>query len=305
MGETEYEAYRYSFGVVVVFGIIGNILVVISVLRQKNVLKNNYYFLVLHLAICDLGTLIFFFFDLINLYWLEEPLFNYSNKFFCFGLHASRYIFDVAGVGMMLVISALRYRATVHPLKPDITRQKLKVVCGLVYVVGLIAGYGPFVPICFMKRNDIKIVYYSFFGGYVISCYYFLPTIFMAVVYYKIGRALIKQNKYIKSVYSNPVRRSAPSSFFNIVRFIRNRKTFFVSFITVLCYAIGNIPVSVYFILAFVEEYSLPTKYVWMVYLAQVAKVAGSNSVNPLIYGILNKKLFKFWKLCCKKQWGS
>jgi hypothetical protein len=49
---------------------------------------------------------------------------------------------------MMLIISVLRYRATVHPLKPAISRRKLKVVCGLVYIVGFIAGYGTRLPSC-------------------------------------------------------------------------------------------------------------------------------------------------------------
>ena len=60
---------------------------------------------------------------------------------------------------MMLIISVLRYRATVHPLKPAISRRKLKVVCGLVYLVGFIAGYGTRLPLCFMQWNDAAIVY--------------------------------------------------------------------------------------------------------------------------------------------------
>ena len=52
------DIHRYSNVVVIVFGILGNILVIISILTQKKVLKNNYYFVVLHLAICDLGALI-------------------------------------------------------------------------------------------------------------------------------------------------------------------------------------------------------------------------------------------------------
>jgi hypothetical protein len=79
---------------------------------------------------------------------------------------------------MMLIISVLRYRATVHPLKPDVSRRKLKVVCGLVYIVGFIAGYATNLPVCFiMQRNDVTIVFY----GYVLSCFYFFPTAFMAV----------------------------------------------------------------------------------------------------------------------------
>ncbi len=102
----------------------------------------------------------------------------------------------------------------------------------------------------------------------------------MAVVYYKIGRALIKQNKYIKSVCSNPVRRSAPSSFFNIGRFIRNRKTFFVCLSTVLCYGVGDIPFTVYLIWEIAEEYGLRMKYNWILHLASVLRIAGSHSVQ-------------------------
>jgi hypothetical protein len=72
------------------------------------------------------------------------------------------------------------------------------------------------------------------------------PTLFMAVVYYKIGRALIKQYRYMKRICSNPMRRSAPGSSFSILKFIRHRRTFFVCLITVLCYAIGNISFIVY-----------------------------------------------------------
>ena len=58
---------------VVVFGILGNSLVILSILRQKkNVLKNNYYFLLLHLAICDLAVLIFDILYAVEDFWLEE-----------------------------------------------------------------------------------------------------------------------------------------------------------------------------------------------------------------------------------------
>jgi hypothetical protein len=174
------------------------------------------------------------------------------------------------------------------------------------YVVGLIAVYGPLIVTeCFMSwhdvmRTDVKIVFDKIINGYIMFCCYFFPTVFMAVVYFKIGRALIKQNKYIKSVCSNAVRRSAPSSF-NIMRFIRDRKTFFVCIITVLCYAVGSIPaVAVDSTVFIAEEYSLLNNSIWFYDLVQVLRVAGCHSVNPLIYGILDKKLFKFWKLCRK-----
>jgi hypothetical protein len=301
MEKTTYDACRYSYAVVLVVGILGNILVILSILRQKKVLKNNYYFLVLHLAICDLGPLIIFLFNHINRYFVEDRLVTFSSKYCVF--FRIYFVFRVAGIGMMLIISLLRYRATVHPLKPAVSRRKLKVVCGLVYIVGFIAGYATYLPLCFMQRtSDVAIVYYKVHNGYAISCFYFFPTIFMAVVYYKISRELIKQNKHMKSICSNPVRRNAPGFSFNFLKFIRNRRTFLVCLITVLCYGIGNIPMTVYLILNIAEQHHLLTKYVWLFYLARVLRVVGSYSVNPLIYGILDKRLLTFWKLCRKKK---
>ena len=59
---------------------------------------------------------------------------------------------------------------------------------------------------------------------------------------------------------------------------------------------------TVYLILTIAEKHNLLMKYVWILYLANVLRVACSHSVNPLIYGILDKKLLTFWKLCSKKK---
>ena len=90
MGKTAYKICRYSFFSVLAFGMLGNILAIIFILRQKILLKNNCYFLVLHLAMCDLGTLIIYFLDSIagivaNYWysWSEEPLHNLSFMY-CF-----------------------------------------------------------------------------------------------------------------------------------------------------------------------------------------------------------------------------
>ena len=143
MGRTTYDAFRYSKTVVLVVGILGNILVIISILRQKIVLKNNYYFLVRHLAMCDVGVLIIYLFDCINIYFVEQQL----------DINSTMY-------------------------------------CG---------------------------------------------------------------------------RRNAPGTSFNILKFIRNRRIFFVCFITVLCYAVGNIPMTVHLILNIAEKHRfMLMKYVWL-----------------------------------------
>ena len=294
MGKIEYNVNKYSQAAVILLGILGNIFVIISILRQKNMLKNNYYFLVLHLAICDLGALIIYLLDDIAIFCVEKELYFDSTMYCIFG--NIFYVFQVAGLGMMLIISVLRYRATVHPLKIAINRRKLKDVCHLVYIIGFVAGYGAVVPSCW---NDIKNIYLTYHLNYVILCYYILPSIFMAVVYFKISRALFQQNKFIKSLCSSNARQGAPSSVFNTLRFIRNRKVVFVCLATVLCFVIGNIPITVVVIWYGIgESRNLVMKYNWVVNCTKMLRNVGTHSANPLIYGILDKKLRTFWKLC-------
>ena len=193
MGRKSYDASGYPSTVIIVFGILGNILVILSIQRQKkNVLKNNYYFLVLHLAICDLAVLIIYLFNAVEDYWLKEPLSGHLSMIRCHVI-AIAGSFQLAGVGIMLIISLLRYRATVHPLKPAVSQPKLKVVCALVYIVGLIVACGTRLPICFIKSTIVFLPYAKFYYALGIFFAYFVPKIFMAVVYYKIAQALIKQ----------------------------------------------------------------------------------------------------------------
>ena len=301
MGKIEYDAFRYSYTMIIVFGIFGNILVILSILRQKrNVLRNNYYFLVLHLAICDLAVLIFFLFDTLELFWLGNT--NSSSKIIPCPVHYIGDAFQLAGVGMMLFISLLRYRATVRPLKPAISRQKWKVVCGLMYFVSLIVGGATRLPRCFIKSTVTFVTYRRFYVSFGILFGCFIPTIFMCVVYSGLARALIKHNKLMKTVCSNAIRRRTLVSSFNILRYIRYRRAFLVCLSIVLCYGISHIPVSVWSIWFITGKYHLRVKYGWLAYVSYTLKVAGSHSVNPLIYGILDKKLLIFWKGYCKKK---
>ena len=299
MGKIEDDAFTISISIVIVFGIVGNILVILSILRQKkNMLKNNYYFLVLHLAICDPAALVIY--SIVD-FWLKEQLSDHSPMVTCH-VNVISEAFQFSGIGMMLIISLLRYRATVHPLKPSVSRRKLKVVCGLVYLVGLILACGTYLPLCSIKSKVVVNAYKKFYDAIWIFFFYFVPTIFMSVVYYKISRSFIKQNKCMKRICSNAIRRPAPDCSFNVLRYIRNRRTFLVCLSTVLCYGISHIPISVWLMFFITDEYCIRMKHVWIQYFANVLAVAGSHSINPIIYGILDKKLLTFWKCCRKKK---
>ena len=304
MGKIEDDANKYSCTLVLVFGILGNILVILSILRQKkNALKNNYYFLVLHLAICDLAVVIIYLYITVEPHWLKEPLSVHSPMITCH-VYAIADAFQFVGAGMMLIISLLRYRATVHPLKPAISRRKLKLASGLMYLAGLIAACASHLPECYIKSTVVYFAYLKFCYAFWIFFVYFVPTVFMAVVYGKIALSLIKQNEYMKRVCSNSrSRKRRESDFsFNILRYIRNRRTFLVCLTTVLCYGITHIPMAVWCMWLIAGENHLLLKYVWVEYSAIVLKMAGSHSLNPLIYGILDKKLLIFWKKKRKTQ---
>jgi hypothetical protein len=49
-------------------------------------------------------------------------------------------------------------------------------------------------------------------------------------------------------------------------------------------------------------EYDALIKHVWFSFLALSVRVVGCHAVNPFIYGILDKKLLRFWKFCHQKN---
>ena len=192
---------------------------------------------------------------------------------------------------MMLTISVLRYHAAVHPLKHDISRRKWKVICCFGYVVGLIIGYGTGVLECFLQQDYIA--YWRFRYSFGLF-FYSAPPLLMAALYHKVYRALIKQARYMKSLGCGQMTEISSSPSLNIHSYIRNRRAFFVCLATVLCYGVGNIPIFVHRLLKITGDD-------WVGHLAFVLRVAGSHSVNPLIYGILDRKLFT-WKLCRRRK---
>ena len=194
---TAYIAYIYSSISVMVFGMLGNILVIISLARQKQLLKKNYYFLVLHLAVCDLGAFVFKLLVIIVLYL--DVAHDRAFKIVCF-FSSLRAPFYSSGLAMMLMISVLRYRAIVHPLKPAICRAKLIKVCYITYVVGLMLAVGSIlVPYCLFIEKLNYLIYEKFVCVFDLL-HFWLAVIFMVVCYCKIGRALVKQNKQMKRI---------------------------------------------------------------------------------------------------------
>ena len=100
------------------FGIVGNTLVIALILKRKILFIKNYDILVLHLAICNVLALLSIFFS-----QMESIPFIFR----CSYISGVGTVFKVSGVSMMLIISVIRYRAIVHPLKLSFSRRKIKI----------------------------------------------------------------------------------------------------------------------------------------------------------------------------------
>jgi hypothetical protein len=294
---TVYDASVYPSMPVFVLGILGNILVIISILKQGRLLKNNYYFLVVQLAFLDLLCLIGNIGGWVYIRYVETRFSRHSRVTYCF-IIPTIFLFHISEMFILLVIAFLRYRATVHPFKPAISRQKLKVMCGSGYIFATIAGYGTF-TMTFFKRLSIEAYLKTvcLYGAFLI---FFAPTVFMGVVYCRIGRALFKQNKFMKAAPPYPATQiSLPHS---VMKYIQNRRTYIACFAIVLCHGVGNLPSAVWSVWYVAGGYSLTTKYIAMFSVGEILRIASSCALNPLIYGIFDRKIRTFWALCRKER---
>ena len=93
---------------------------------------------------------------------------------------------------MMLIISDLRYRAIVHPSKLSFTRRKIKVACGLVYIIGFVTTVGIKIEECIVYTQGRYYIYEWFVFFMPVQHF---PLIFMTVTHSTIAQALIKQRK--------------------------------------------------------------------------------------------------------------
>ena len=114
----------------------------------------------------------------------------------------------------------------------------------------------------------------------------------MSVAYYKIGRALRRAKENTKRLGSDVVRRK---------RQIRDRRLFLVCLSTVLCYAVGRLADSVRIIWLIAGENDLLYRYDAILGFAFVLDIVCTHSANPLVYGVLHKKLLKLFKVIKRK----
>ena len=264
----------------VTLGVLGNIPVIVSVCRKRSLLKNNHYYLVLHLAICDLFILLCF----VPASYSTVTASPLSSYFLCKIVFPAHTIFLSAAASFLVLISIYRYRAIVHPLKPAVSQKTLKILSIFVYVLAIIY----IIPLVLVLRFDETLGCYEewpmhslniAYGVFLLSAQYFIPLLSLSVIYFKICKELISQNNKFKAM-NGQVRDNRGPTLFQSVK-VRNTKAFIVSFIIVVCFVVSACPTQVIWIVGVINSNELPSVNLWL----SALYMFGTSVINPFVYG--------------------
>ena len=285
------------------FGISGNTMVIYSIVKHRDLLKRNYYYLILHLAICDLMVLVFA---------ARTTSFAWSpNSSFTFGLFSNAicYIWSLnmtlflwTGWSFIIVIAIFRYRAVLYPFKPAVSRSKLRVIVGAVYIcVTICAVAGSFVTIAEKCLSEWPISVPDVLHIISYSIQWLILVAVLSILYYKICRELKKQSKNMDSINatcaSSGGDTAGTQTHLQKIKHRRNTRTVITSITIVVCFAVTSLPItmaaSFNSIGANVNDYY----YAW----TAVVQIFGVCAVNPYIYGVSDTTL----RLVYKQKWNK
>ena len=197
----------------------------------------------------------------------------------------------------MIVIAIFRYRAVLYPFKPAVSRSKLRVIVGAVYICVTICA----VAESFLTTTEKCLLELPISLHYVIyiisfSFQWLIPVAVLSVLYYKICRALKKQSKQMDSINvtcaSLGGHTAGPQTHLRKVKHRRNTRTVITSITIVVCFAVTSFPVT---IAAIFDNSGVKINYYlygWTIFV----QIFGVCAVNPYIYGVSDKTLRSVYK---------
>ena len=305
------ESSDYTVGtllaLVILCGFCGNTLVAYSIFTEKRLLKSNYYFLVLNLAICDalhiLSALRVNLKNVLRTWPLRETaackIWMYLEMLLCH-----------CGVILMTMICIFRYRAVLQPLKPRFSQRKLTLI-PLVIFVTISIYLIPYILTfeynslagCIQKwsNNTLKLMYTLL----SVNLHFIIPVATMSVLYYKICKALVSEaNKMNSMLQTETASQMQQSQFgtqvhFQKIRHHRNTRTFLISAVSLGIFTITFVPFDTWWFMNANGFGHLTIEYAGWFYLLYIT---GSSAVNPFIYGVLDKKLIEGLKRARKRR---
>ena len=286
---------EFWFGMVslfiVIFGSIGNLLVIFSLYHQKKLLKkNNHYYLVLHLAICDLALLLF---TTEYIYTSFTGLPFAFSTIFCKTWSTIHTLFFIMEAGVMVLISLIRYRAVLYPFRAPLKRWQINLALGAVWVFAIVCMIPFFLWLNFSSQGGCNMDWpgRTFSVAYTIflaSVEYVIPLLLLSLSYQRIYFKIRQQNKQAKQLIAS----QTSMKHFQKCKQDQNRSIFRVNCIIVFCFTLCAFPVQCLGIFAATGT-DVPPIYYNAFYIFYLAGVC---SLNPFIYKVFDKRVFGIFK---------
>ena len=170
-----------SYGIIELFGLCGNILVILTICSGPRRFQSNYYRLVFHLALCDIVLLLSGNITFTIGPWIETHIWSsdYGTAFCTFLLFVAKIVgsFFVTEMAILLVIAILRYKAIKQPLQPKVSSKRLKCIIVLVYNTPIFL----FIPKFFSQEKNF--IYYNIYDIALDLSITIIPIMFLIVLY--------------------------------------------------------------------------------------------------------------------------
>ena len=290
----------YIFGVIEVFGIFGNALTIFVLYGRERRFKTNYYFLVFHLAVCDLVLLTIQAVTNITASIMAYNHISSSQLHFLLGV-----LFLFAGyfanceAYLLTSIAILRYRAVVYPFRTPFSRTKMNFVVLAAYGTPIVvltplayfASQGEVVSLIGTKHSLTLFIYecVAFFF------YLLAPMVLLGFLYSAMCIALFRHRQLIAQTRSR--HDDVVTARFANAKQARNRKLVLSSVVVVTLFAVGLFP---YLLLQLVSNGGIevnPLHIYWSGLLYMLCTCA----INPLVYGFTDKTLCTAYKQSIRK----
>lgn len=286
------------FGLIVVIGLVGNLLVIIVVLSNKQ-MQNTTNILIVSLAVADLSFIIFCVPFTAATYAI--PRWPFGN-IWCKAVQYMMYVCAYASVYTLVIMSLDRYLAVVHPLTSMRIRtvRNTYIAVYVVWITILLSNipillhyglknydwYGEERLVCInLKGMDNMLILRAFYGCFF-AFGYVLPLALVCVLY----GFMLKRLLY-GVVPGGSQRAESIRSKKRVTRMV---------VIVVVIFALCWLPIQIIFIVTTFGDFPKDEAFTW----AQIASncLAYMNScVNPILYAFLSENFRRSFRklLCC------
>ena len=295
---------RLLYILVFLFGIVGNVVVCIAVIRRKRLRSSNNLF-TFNLACADLIVVIIY---------VPTQMTAFENGHnWALGDTMCRIAYIIiplclsASIGSLLAITVNRYRAMVYPMKLRLTMRKIKLIIAVMWITSLFIAL-PIIFVAGTETYENGQTYCSEPGWpdgsnidkvYWISIFllqYVVPLVVIIILStiaaWRLRKNTLFNRRRGSLVITKAVRR----------RMHQGAKITKLLFALVCIYAICMLPQHVVF---FWMEYGNLKQMGFKMYIFRFSNVfpMANCALNPIAYGTLNKEFGMVFKRLLKRKW--